>query len=421
MKRYIYPFTDPERDRLLLGNKGVGLCEMTALGLPVPKGFVISTKAAKESFTTQSNFWAEVKVSLEPLGTVPVSVRSGAPVSMPGMMDTVLNVQGFEAVREAVLAVWRSWDSPRAQFYRAAHGISRELHTAVVVQRMVLGDRDALSGTGVVFTRNPSTGERELYGEYLPQAQGDRLVGGSVTPSPLNYLDKDWLLHNCYYLLDEFGLRLEAYYRDMQEVEFTIESGKLWLLQTRVGKRSSEAALRIAVDMVSEGLITTKEALERVPDAPPKNVLDPKHNWEAEVIGLPASPGVAIGRAVYTADRAVKLKKQGVDVILVRKETDPSDIHGIDAAVGVLTRLGGVTSHAAVVARGMGKPAVVGIGTKWRCRAGDQISIDGSTGKVYGGAVPVVKAHLGEQVQAWRESLADDEFRQDTNRLVNGG
>jgi len=506
---YVYSFNDGNKSmKSLLGSKGANLAEMARIGLPVPPGFIVSTEACNLYLEKSEGLWPELKEeilnSLKHLeaqtgrtfgGRSPLllSVRSGAVISMPGMMDTVLNLglnpatvealaaetgnrrfaldcyrrfiqmfadvvlkvghHHFENVLTAarkqkkvksdaelddsdlemivteytnivrkekgsdfplepldqlflaVEAVFSSWNTERAQVYRQAHRIADSLGTAVNVQAMVFGNLGEDSGTGVAFTRNPSTGEAKLYGEYLLNAQGEDVVAGTRTPRPLEELKEDMpaiydqFLHICAVLENE--------YREMQDIEFTIERRKLYMLQTRAGKRTAPAAVRIAVDLVHEGLITKDEALLKVDPDQLEQLLhrriDPKAKLEAITDGLPASPGAASGQVVFDADRAQELAKAGKKVLLVRPETTPDDIHGIIAAQGILTSRGGMTSHAAVVARGMGKPCVCGceelhidLGKKVFFIRGEQfaegtiLSIDGSTGRVFRGEVPLI-------------------------------
>src|SRR5881296_2462731 len=451
--------------RDLLGGKGAGLAEMSRIGLPVPPGFTITTEACLEYYRRSRQFPAglmdEVRQKMHLLeertgkrfgdATKPllVSVRSGAKFSMPGMMDTVLNlglnkttVEGlarasgdarfaydsyrrfmqmfgnvvlglkhelFEdillaakrargvtqdtelsagdlgalteeyrrLVREragqafpedpwqqlemAIHAVFESWNNPRAITYRNFNKIPDDLGTAVNVQAMVFGNLGPTSGTGVGFTRNPATGERVFYGEFLTNAQGEDVVAGVRTPRPIDELASE--MPDAYRQLRDITARLERHYRDVQDFEFTIQEGTLYLLQTRTGKRTAQAAIRVAVDMVNEGLITREEAVMRVEPATLDQLLHPRLDPRAKLrviaTGLAASPGAAVGRVVLDADAAAARGRKE-KVILVRKETTPDDIHGMDAAQGILTATGGLTSHAAVVARGMGKPCVCG-------------------------------------------------------------
>ncbi|HET6946457.1 MAG TPA: pyruvate, phosphate dikinase [bacterium] len=503
--------------RDLLGGKGAGLAEMSRIGLPVPPGFTITTEACLEYYRKDRRYpeglMDEVRRRVrtleqrtgkrfgEPANPLLVSVRSGAKFSMPGMMDTVLNlglnpqtVEGlakatgdrrfaydsyrrfmqmfanvvlgikhehfeekltalkgrrgvaldteltaadlveltehyrnvvrtrsgaefpddpWEQLEMAIRAVFESWNNPRAITYRNFNRIPHDLGTAVNIQTMVFGNMGATSGTGVAFTRNPATGERRVYGEYLLNAQGEDVVAGIRTPKPIDELERE--LPKAYRQFMDICALLEKHYRDVQDVEFTIENGTLYLLQTRAGKRTAPAAVKIAVDMVSEGLISKEEAVLRVEPASLEQLLHPRLDPQARkhVIakGLAASPGAASGIAVLDADRAAELGKSQ-KVILVRPETNPDDIHGLVAAQGVLTTRGGMTSHAAIVARGMGKPAVVGaeairvdeanrsftVGGA-TIREGDTITLDGSTGEVIKGQVPVIEPKLTGEIQ----------------------
>ncbi len=511
-----------------LGGKGANLAEMTNLELPVPPGFTISTKACLEYLENKmfpENFEQDLKEYLVKLedatqkqfgsNTNPllVSVRSGAKFSMPGMMDTVLNlglndktIEGLiqqtqnerfaydayrrfitmfanvvmgishdffeEILREkkeerglkldtelssdelkelviqfkeivkkitgnnfpedpaeqlalAVEAVFKSWDNDRAMTYRRIHEIPYNLGTAVNIQSMVFGNMGEDSGTGVAFTRNPSTGTKEFFGEYLINAQGEDVVAGIRTPEPISKLNEK--MPEIYSQLVDIKNTLETHYRDMQDIEFTVEKNKLYMLQTRNGKRTAPAAMKIAVDLVSEGLLSKQEALLKI-DANSLNQLlhpsiDPKCKRNVIVKGLPASSGAACGKVVFSADEAEELTNKGENVILVRKETSPEDIHGMHAAQGILTSTGGMTSHAAVVARGMGKPCIAGasevvIDKKHRkIIAGtteigefEVITIDGSTGEVMIGALPMVKPGLTDDfktIMNWT-----DEYKQ---------
>lgn len=525
-KKYVYAFHEGNAAmRDLLGGKGANLAEMTNIGLPVPPGFTITTEACREYLAGGKVFppglMDQVEEHLAALeartgkrfgGEPPllVSVRSGAPFSMPGMMDTILNlglsdatvealaaaadprfawdsyrrfIQMFgnvvmgiphhrfdeiflaekqaagvqedyqlppehlrrvvaryrELVRQetgrefpqdpreqltlAIRAVFESWNNPRAVVYRRVNRIPDDLGTAVNVQAMVFGNMGMDSGTGVVFTRNPNTGAKELYGEYLLNAQGEDVVAGIRTPHPIRVLREE--LPEAYEQLLRVCELLERHYRDMQDIEFTIEKGKLYMLQCRSGKRTAQAAIKIAVDMVAEGLLTREEALLRVDPAQVEKILyrsvDPKARLDVLATGLPASPGAAVGIAVFDADEAEKLAKEGHRVILVRPETTPDDIHGMVVAEAIVTCRGGMTSHAAIVARGMGKPAVVGceairiapdgqsftVGDR-TVKKGEVISVDGSTGQVIYGEVPLVDPELSpefRQLLAWADEV----------------
>ncbi|RMG60356.1 MAG: pyruvate, phosphate dikinase [Deltaproteobacteria bacterium] len=531
-KKYVYFFGGGKAEgnaemKDLLGGKGANLAEMTNLGVPVPPGFTITTEVCRMYYANRGRVPKEVKeqvrknlAKLEKLtgkkfgdskNPLLVSVRSGAKFSMPGMMDTILNlglndrtVKGLaertgnerfaydsyrrfitmfadvvlgldkdlfeekldekkkekgvsldteldaedmkalaeafkEIVREktgkpfpqnpntqldmAINAVFRSWNNPRAKFYRKANNIPDDLGTAVNVQTMVFGNMGDDSATGVGFTRNPATGEKEFYGEYLVNAQGEDVVAGIRTPKPIKELRKE--MPAVYRQLVDITKRLEKHYKDVQDFEFTIENGKLYMLQTRVGKRTAMAAVKIAVDMVKERLITKEEAVMRIEPIQINQLLhpiiDPKAEYEVIAKGLPASPGAACGVVVFSADRAVEVASEGKPVILVRKETSPDDIHGMDAAKGILTARGGMTSHAAVVARQMGKTCVAGCEeieideatnrfmVKGRTISeGDYITLNGNTGEVIYGQVPLITPKLtgafGELMK-WADSF----------------
>ncbi len=497
----------------ILGGKGANLAEMTSLGIPVPPGFTITTKTCDE-YNKLKGKWptgleAEVEKNVAKLekamnakfnsteAPLLVSVRSGAAVSMPGMMDTVLNLglnddvvngiiektgnarfaydiyrrfidmfgdvvmgchhehfeekidaakkkakvendsdlsaeqlQGvveeykkvykkhvgklfpqtaMEQLKLAINAVFNSWNIPRAKRYRELNDIKGLLGTAVNVQAMVFGNMGDDCGTGVCFTRNPSNGKKEFYGEFLMNAQGEDVVAGIRTPLPMKKLEK--VMPKCYKELTKLMTKLEKHYKDMQDMEFTIQEGKLYILQTRNGKRTAEAAVVCAVDMVNERLIPKKEAVMRVTPEQLDRLLhpmfDPKAKRDIIAKGLPASPGAAVGQAVFTADEAEAWKKDGKKVILVRKETSPEDIGGMDAAEGILTAFGGMTSHAAVVARGMGKCCVAGVTGlninyatkkmtigKLTIKQGDWISLDGTAGEVMNGQLPTIEPTL---------------------------
>jgi pyruvate,orthophosphate dikinase len=498
MTRYVYAFDEPaEGGRELLGGKGIGLAEMTQLGVPVPAGFTITTDACRAYMASGGDVAgldAEVDRAIarleeqtgkrfgDPDDPLLVSVRSGAAISMPGMMDTILNVglndvavaglshstgneefardcyrrliQMFgetvdgvaherfspddsverareiyvqetgddfpqdarDQLRRAITAVFDSWDSPRAKVYRRTYSIPDDLGTAVNVVQMVFGNKGDGSATGVAFTRDPSTGEQGIYGEYLVNAQGEDVVAGIRTPQSLEEM-RERLPEAYDQFLETMG-SLERHYRDMQDIEFTIEEGKLYLLQTRSAKRTAAAAIRAAVDMAGEGLIDRDEAIVRIDPAQLDQLLHPRLDEDAEfevaARGLNASPGAACGKIVLDADTAEEHGKAGEAVILVRWETTPDDIHGLIQAQGVLTAHGGMTSHAAVVARGMGKPCVAGCegleidGDKVRIgghklTAGDVITIDGGTGRVIVGAVPLVPPDINEDFETLLE------------------
>jgi pyruvate, orthophosphate dikinase len=496
MTHFVYDFDEPtEGGRELLGGKGIGLAEMTQLGIPVPAGFTITTEACRAYMASGGEVEGldeEIAAHIErleertgkrfgdPDDPLLVSVRSGAAISMPGMMDTILNVglndesveglerstgnrefardcyrrliqmfgetvediphesfsiddsvehareiyeretgHGFpqdarEQLRLAITAVFDSWNSSRAKIYRRTYDISDDLGTAVNVVQMVFGNKGQSSATGVAFTRNPSTGEQGVYGEFLLDAQGEDVVAGIRTPQPLEELHDR--LPDAYDQLLETMSALERHYRDVQDIEFTIEEGRLYLLQTRTAKRTAASAIKAAVDMTAEGLIERDEAVARIDPKQLDQLLHPRldENSEFEVAarGLNASPGAASGKIVLDADTAEERGKGGEAVILVRWETTPDDIHGLIQAEGVLTAHGGMTSHAAVVARGMGKPCVAGVedldidtGKKsvrigrHKLREGDVITIDGSTGRVIVGEVPLVPPAINEDFE----------------------
>ena len=515
-KKYLYLFSEGNKDmREILGGKGANLAEMTNAGMPVPQGFTISTEACTQYYNDGRQINEEIMADIyEYIGKLEeiagkkfgdvnnpllVSVRSGARASMPGMMDTILNlglndeaveglakltnnprfaydsyrrfVQMFsdvvmemsksdfeqiidemkeakgvtqdveldaddmkalvvkfkalykekmgkdfpsdpkEQLIEAVKAVFRSWDNPRANVYRRMNEIPYDWGTAVNVQCMAFGNSGNNSGTGVAFTRNPATGEKALFGEYLIYAQGEDVVAGVRTPSPISKLQEE--MPHVYEQFADIANRLEQHYKDMQDMEFTIEDGKLYMLQTRNGKRTAAAALKVAVDLVDEGMIDEKEAVLRVEPKQLDSLLHPQFDPDAlkkaEVIGkgLAASPGAACGKVVFTAEDAKEWHARGEKVVLVRLETSPEDIEGMQVAQGILTVRGGMTSHAAVVARGMGTCCVSGCGDivvdyagkKFSLggkdyHEGDYISIDGSTGNIYGEAIPTVPADV---------------------------
>ncbi len=530
MTKWVYVFGDGRAegsagDRNLLGGKGANLAEMCSLGLPVPPGFTITTELCSHYYASGRTYPDELKTqveaALEEVGRVAgrrfgdagapllVSVRSGARASMPGMMDTVLNLglndatveaiaaeagdarfaydsyrrfiqmycnvvlgldhdvfeeileeekarRGYEVDTEfsaedwqnvialykgrietelgapfpqdpheqlwgAVGAVFSSWMNPRAVTYRRLHDIPESWGTAVNVQAMVFGNRGEDSATGVAFTRDPSTGEKALYGEFLVNAQGEDVVAGIRTPQNITEAarlaagsDKpslEKLMPEAFAAFVQIADTLERHYRDMQDLEFTIERGKLWMLQTRSGKRTASAALKVAVDMANEGLITKEEAVARIDAASLDQLLhptiDPSAPRDIIGMGLPASPGAATGEIVFSSEAAEEAKAEGRRAILVRVETSPEDIHGMHAAEGILTTRGGMTSHAAVVARGMGKPCVSGAGSLrvdhrkgvllamgQMLKAGDTITIDGATGQVLKGSVPMLQPEL---------------------------
>ncbi|SHO59673.1 pyruvate phosphate dikinase [Pseudoxanthobacter soli DSM 19599] len=544
MTRWVYTFGGGKAEgtadlKNLLGGKGANLAEMANLGLPVPPGFTVTTEVCTWYYSHgevyPEDLKAQVASALDHISAITgrrlgdeadpllVSVRSGARVSMPGMMDTVLNlglndstVQGlarssgderfaydsyrrfiqmygdvvlgvdhgeFEEQLEiykdengyvldtdltaedwrtlierykeiverhlgrpfpqdpteqlwgAIGAVFGSWNSARAITYRRIHTIPESWGTAVNVQAMVFGNMGETSATGVAFTRDPSTGENALYGEFLVNAQGEDVVAGIRTPQNITEAARiaagssdpslEQVMPEAFAAFRDICARLESHYRDMQDIEFTIERGKLWMLQTRSGKRTAKAALKVAVDMANEGLITREEAIARVDPASLDQLLHPTIDPSAEktviAAGLPASPGAASGEIVFSSDEAERLKSAGHKVILVRIETSPEDIHGMHAAEGILTTRGGMTSHAAVVARGMGKPCVSGAGAvrvdyaagKLTAggkvlKAGDIVTLDGATGEVYAGALPMRKPDLSGDfatIIAWADAV----------------
>src|SRR5436305_4850264 len=527
--KWVYLFEEGSGDaKELLGGKGAGLAEMTRAGLPVPPGFIVTTEACNAFYANNKQFpdgmWEQVTEGLRKLeektgkgfgsadNPLLVSVRSGAALSMPGMMDTVLNlglndktVQGlatqtndlrfaldayrrfaslfgeivigvahekfervmarfkaqttggrdtdlkpeqlreiidaekqiihaeqtgdtipedpYEQLRVAIAAVFNSWMGRRAVDYRRVNRIDDTLGTAVNVQVMVFGNMGATSGTGVAFTRNPSTGQKALYGEYLINAQGEDVVAGTRTPNPISQMREE--LPEVYDQFASIAQLLERHYHDMQDMEFTIERGKLWMLQTRTGKRTGAAAVRVAVDMYHEGLIDRATAVQRVTPEQLDQLLhptvDPKAVTTVLATGLPASPGAAQGQVVFNPDEAEEMARDGAKVILVRQETSPDDFHGMVAAQAIVTARGGMTSHAAVVARGMGKSCVCGanmvnvdysqqqasvngtIVTK-----GEWITVDGSTGRVFLGQVPTVQPSLGPdftELMSWADDF----------------
>jgi len=333
---------------------------------------------------------------------------------MPGMMDTVLNLKDIAEVKTAVKRIFGSWDNPRAVEYRRLYKIPSHLGTSAIVQAMVFGNKDANSGTGVVFTRDPSTGQGGLFGEYLGQAQGEDLVSGVRTPSPVSELQS--LMPDVYAELVGKASFLENYYRDVQDIELTIESGKLYILQTRSAKRSGQASVKIAVDMVHEGLITKEEAISRLTPGDLQALLHKRIkstvSYQPLTKALAAAPGAACGQVVFSPDQAMALANKGIPAILVRPDTSPDDIQGIAAADGVLTSRGGLTSHAAIVTRGMGKPCICGaegidIDLKLKqfkagrqtVREGDQITVDGTSGNVYMGSLPLEEGELIEELE----------------------
>ena len=535
-KKFVYAFSEGNaKMRELLGGKGANLAEMTVLGMPVPQGFTVTTEACTQYYEDGKQINPEIEAEIfEYLGKLEeltgkkfgdvnnpllVSVRSGARASMPGMMDTILNlglndqvVEGFakltqnerfaydsyrrfiqmysdvvmevpkhnfeviidqmkeakgvkldteldaedlksmvvkfkayykeqigadfpqdpkEQLMGAVKAVFRSWDNPRAIYYRRMNDIPSSWGTAVNVQTMVFGNTGNNSGTGVAFTRDPATGENKLFGEFLVNAQGEDVVAGVRTPQHIDEL-KD-IMPEVYEQFCDVAHRLEKHYRDMQDMEFTIENGKLFMLQTRNGKRTATAAIKVACDLVDEGMISKEEAICMVEPKQLDALLHPQFDAKAlkaakEIgTGLAASPGAACGKVVFTAEEATEEGKKGEKVVLVRLETSPEDIEGMNHAQGILTVRGGMTSHAAVVARGMGTCCVSGcgdiimhdeegyfeLGSK-KIHRGDYISLDGSTGKIYGEAIPTVAASVSGdfgRLMGWADEVRQLQIR----------
>ena len=427
----VFFFEDDCEDKSLLGNKGANLVTMTRVGLPVPPGFTISIEAYKEYQRSGKLPLEEIEQALSTLAKqagkklgedLLVSVRSSAPVSMPGMMDTVLNLKEPAKIMTAVKRVFKSWDNRRAIEYRRLNQIPPDLGTAVIVQAMVFGNKDKNSGTGVIFSRNPSNGDKELFGEYLEQAQGEDLVAGKKTPQPIETLKLQ--LPEVYTQLETVADTLERYFRDIQDIELTVEDGRLYILQTRAGKRTGRAAVKIAVDMVREGLISPEEALLRITPQDViailyKQIVSPEL-YRPVAHGLSAAPGAAGGKVIFDSLEAVSRAKMNEKVILVRPETSPEEIQGINAAEGVLTSRGGLTSHAAIVTRAMGKPCVCGaeaikINLKQErltigeliLRKGDEITVDGSSGNIYLGLLPLQKTETTaelEELMSWADS-----------------
>jgi pyruvate, orthophosphate dikinase len=420
---FVYFLNGSVDDKDELGNKGANLVTMTKIGLQVPPGFVVGVKAYNVWHTAGELPEEEIAEALaqiekdigRKLGKgLEFSVRSSAAVSMPGMMDTILNIDDIRKIKKAIRRIFESWDNVRAIEYRRLNSISQTLGTAAVVQAMVYGNRDKRSGTGVVFSRNPSTGEKGLFGEYLENAQGEAVVSGARTPQPVATLKEK--MPEVYAELEGVAVKLENYFGDMQDIEYTIESGKLYILQTRSGKRSGQAAVKIAVDMVAENILTREEVITRVSVHDIQVLLHKqlKSGITDEPIakGLNAAPGAATGPVCFDSIEAVAHSKKGIGVILVRPETDPDDIQGIAAALGVLTQRGGLTSHAAIVTRAMGKPCISGaesinIDLKLRqfsvngqvVKEGEEITIDGTSGNVYRGALPLEEASLNAELQ----------------------
>jgi len=418
----VFHFTNTWEDPNQLGNKGANLVIMTKLKLAVPPGFVVSIDAFREYTDTGQLPEQEIKQALKVLEQktgkqlghgLAVSVRSSAPVSMPGMMDTILDVTDPKEVLSAVKTVFDSWNCPRAIEYRRINRISADMGTSAIIQAMVFGDMNEKSGTGVMFTRNPSTGEKELFGEYMLQAKGEDLVSGRRTPQPISALRSQ--MPEVYDQLQDVADTLETYFRNMQDIEFTVEAGRLYILQTRNGKRSGQASVKIAVDMAREGLISREEAIMRVSAEDVRALLHSRiespEKYEPIGAGLGAAPGAISGRVVFQPMDAVAAMKKNENVILVRPETCPDDIQGISAAVGVLTSRGGLTSHAAIVTRAMGKPCICGAEAveidlrteQFKVNGhtiskNDRITIDGNTGNIYTGTLPMFEAAATEEL-----------------------
>jgi pyruvate,orthophosphate dikinase len=397
----------------VLGAKAHGLTAMHRLGLPVPPAVVVVVEACREYLRGgkfPDGLREELADAVAGLGARRVSVRSGAAVSMPGMMDTILDLEpAEEAVEAAVAAVFDSWNAPRARTYRDLNALPHDLGTAVIVQAMVFGDRDDRSGTGIAFSRDPNTGAPEPYGDVLFGHQGEDAVSGRTRTLPLQALaDRE---PGVWDGLAEALHRIEDHYRDACYTEFTFESGELWLLQTRPGRFTGAAAVRLAVDLAEEGAITRSEALLRVSPEHVKLARTPRIAGEHEVVGrgVGACPGTASGRIATTVEEAIRMAPAG-PVILVRPETSPHDMSGLAAAAGIVTERGGPASHAAVVARAMGRPAVVGV-AGFDGATGDLVTIDGTSGVVVRGLAPVVAdaaaAHL-ERLLAWADDASGD-------------
>ena len=559
-RKWVYLFNEGNADmRTLLGGKGAGVAEMTNAGLPVPPGFTITTEACIAYYEAGKRFpqgmWEQVLAALKIIeqqtgkgfgdkdNPLLVSVRSGAKFSMPGMMDTVLNlgindetVQGlvkltgderfaydayrrfiqmfskivlntdpadfekildkykeragvktdaeipadqlkqlvtefkqvaerqsgepfptdvYKQLEKAIEAVFSSWNNKRAIDYRNFNKIPHDLGTAVNVQSMVFGNMGNDSGTGVAFTRDPGTGEKQLYGEYLLNAQGEDVVAGIRTPSKISRLQQD--LPEVYKQFQDIAQRLERHYRDMQDMEFTVEKGRLYMLQTRSGKRGAQAGIKVLVDMVEEGVISEQEAVKRADTTQVYQLLLPRFDENEKKVaasegrllakGLNASPGAASGKAVFDADRAEEMGKAGIPVVLVRPETSPDDVHGMLVAKGILTARGGATSHAAVVARGLGLPCVAGcegirvneaehlfhvVDSDFVLREGDDISIDGATGEVFAGIIKTVEADYAHETDlqkllGWADQYrrlgvwANADYPRDAKRAVTFG
>ncbi|PHS36426.1 MAG: pyruvate, phosphate dikinase [Alkaliphilus sp.] len=552
MKKFVYDFNEGNLSlKPLLGGKGAGLAEMTSIGLPVPFGFTITTKASNEFIEQGNLLWGELKAEIfQHLAKLEehtskkfggkqnpllVSVRSGSVISMPGMMDTILNLgmndETVEAIASrtnnecfaydsyrrfiqmyadvvlgvakykfenilskvklesnishdselsvenlkkivneykktiiketkirfpqdvkeqlllAIEAVFKSWENPRAKIYRKINDIPDNLGTAVNIQSMVFGNMGETSGTGVAFTRNPSTGEKKLFGEFLINAQGEDVVAGIRTPNKIEQLKG--IMPKAYNEFQKIASLLEEHYKEMQDIEFTIENSKLYILQTRTGKRATAAAIKIAADMVEEGLISQKEAIFKVEPAQLDQLLHPSFDKEELnkqkilTTGLGASPGAASGKIFFNSKNAVKAHEAGERIILVRQETSPEDIEGMSVSEGILTARGGMTSHAAVVGRGMGKCCIVGAGKinvdeesglfrvgEITVREGEEISLDGEKGNVYLGKIPTTKPKLAgdfDKFMSWADSFrkmgvrANADTPKDANQALEFG
>ncbi len=428
----IYFFDEDIEDKMLLGNKGGNLVTMTRLGLPVPPGFALSIEAYRDYHGTGNLPLKSIEEAMSQLEKktgkklgkgLLVSVRSSAPVSMPGMMDTVLNIGDKASLIAAVKRIFDSWDNLRAVEYRRLNSIPSDMGTASIVQAMVMGNKDSRSGTGVIFSRNPSTGEGGVFGEYMVQAQGEDLVSGVRTPESIDTLRQQ--LPEAFAQLEGIAAKLEKHFKDMQDIELTVESSVLYILQTRSGKRSGQAAVKIAVDMAKEGTITREDALMRVTPADLRALLYKRLRSPETAVplarGMPAAPGASTGKVVFSPLEAVTLAKKNEKVILVRPETSPDDIQGIAAAEAVLTARGGLTSHAAIVTRAMGKPCVCGAeevkidlhkgqfeAGGYVVRKGEEVTLDGNTGALYLGSLPLIEAEvtaeLGE-LMSWADSI----------------
>ncbi|TCO62258.1 PEP/pyruvate-binding domain-containing protein [Actinocrispum wychmicini] len=413
----------------LLGSKAHGLVVLQRLGLPVPTGFVVTTDACRAFLRDgrlPDGLDDELASASTELGSLEVSVRSGASVSMPGMMNTILNLDPAAGLASAVMAVFSSWDTPRARTYRELHDIPHTLGTAAIVQTMVYGNRDDHSGTGVAFSRDPNTGDPVPFGDVLFGHQGEDVVSGNTLTRPLLELaDREPTVWAG--LVDALS-RVEGHYRDACYVEFTFEAGELWMLQVRPGRFVGAAAVRVATDLADEGVIGRDEALLRVSPQHLQHVRTPRIAGSADILarGLGACPGVAVGRVATTADRAVRMTTDG-PVILVRPETSPLDMRGLAAANGIVTARGGPASHAAVVARAMGKPAVVGITDLTVADAsisvggraiseGTLVTIDGTSGEVALGRPRVVTTAADTKLRRlleWADNVSGDHSERD--------